>query len=108
MGGREFLADGNFGGSCAALTLVDLPIAFPVESHLQKTVPGVVALAAAGADQVAAPGRALAIVVLGHGEGRATTAGDEEHAEGAFGSFLHTALWNLRSLTTPEKRLRSG
>ena len=67
--------------SCAALTLVDLPIAFPVESHLEKTVLGVVALAAAGADQVAAPGRALAIVVLGHREGCAAAAGDQKHAE---------------------------
>ena len=76
---------GNVGGSCAALTLVDLPIAFPVESHLEKAVPGVVALAAAGADQIAAPGRALAIVVLGHGEGCAAAAGDQKHAEEALG-----------------------
>ena len=63
-------------GSCAALTLVDLPIAFRVESHLEEAVLGVVAFAAPGAGQVAAPGGSLTIVILGDGEGCATAAGD--------------------------------
>src|SRR4051812_28451140 len=52
-----------------------------MESHLEETVFGIVALAAAGAEEIAAPGCALAIVVLGYRESRAATAGDEEHAE---------------------------
>ncbi|HKF01381.1 MAG TPA: hypothetical protein VKB49_03665 [Candidatus Sulfotelmatobacter sp.] len=42
-------------------------------------------LATPGADQVAAPGGTLAIVVFGDREGRAATAWDEEHAQRRFG-----------------------
>jgi hypothetical protein len=55
--------------------LVDFPIAFGVESHLEKAILGVVAFAAAGAAHVAAPGGTLAVVVFGDGEGRAAAAG---------------------------------
>ena len=105
MGRPRVLADGNF-GSCAPLTLVDFPIALRVESHLEETVLGVVALAAAGADQVAAPGRALAVVVLGHGEGCAAAAGDQKHAVGVLGGLVRRASWG--GSTRTEKRLRSG
>ena len=53
-----------------------------MESHLEETVLGIVALAASGAAEVAAPCRALAIVVFGDGEGSAAAAGNEEHAKG--------------------------
>ena len=56
-----------------------------MESHLKEAVFRVMAFAAAGAGHVAAPGRAFAIVVFGHGEGCAATAWDQEHAEGSFG-----------------------
>ena len=73
------------------LAVIDFPVAFGLESHLEEAVFGVVALRAAGADQVAAPGRALAIVVLGHGEGCAAAAGDQKHAEGALAGRLDRA-----------------
>src|SRR5208282_3845009 len=41
----------------------------------------VVAFAAAGAGQVAAPGRALAVVVFGDGKGCAAAARDQKHLE---------------------------
>src|SRR5208282_635105 len=65
----------------AELALVDCPIAFGVESHLQQAVLGIVPLAAAGTDEIAAPRRALMIVVLCHGEGCSTAAGNEKHAQ---------------------------
>ena len=52
-----------------------------MESHLEKAVFGIVAFGAAWADQEAAPSGALAIVIVGYGEGGAAAAGDEEHAE---------------------------
>src|SRR5215469_12143013 len=72
-------------GERIGLALVHLPVALRMESHLKEPVLGVVTLATSGADQVAAPGGALAIVVFGHGEGCAAAAGDEEHAQGRFG-----------------------
>ncbi|MGC2274251.1 MAG: hypothetical protein WA539_19910, partial [Candidatus Sulfotelmatobacter sp.] len=64
-----------------ALAAVDLPVSFAVISHLQKPVPGVVALATVGADQVTAPGRALMIVGFRDRERRSTTARDQKHAQ---------------------------
>ena len=88
------------------LAVVDFPISFRMESHLKKAVFGIMAFAAAGADQIAAPGGALAIVVLGDGEGGAAAAGDEEHAEVCwrfyhcgFGGALHLASSYLGSTT---------
>ena len=52
-----------------------------MKAHLEEAVFGVVALATAGADQVAAPGGSLTIIVLGDGEGGAAAAGDQEHAK---------------------------
>ena len=101
-----FRDGGCDGGAWSAL--IDFPIAFGVESHLEQAVLRIMALAAAGTGHVAAPSRALAIVVLGYGEGGAATAGDQEHAEGAFGGCLQRVLCLGRSLTMPEKRLRSG
>ena len=56
-----------------------------MESYLKEAVLGVVTLAAAGADHVTTPGGSLAIVILGHSERGAATAGDQEHAKGARG-----------------------
>jgi carbonic anhydrase len=50
-------------------------------ADLEQTVFGIVALTAIGTDQVAAPLRALAIVIFGHGECGATTARDQEHLQ---------------------------
>ena len=58
------------------LTFVDLPVAFGVKSHLEEAVFGVVAFAAAGTAEIAAPSRALAVVVFGDGEGGAAAARD--------------------------------
>jgi len=63
--------------------LVDFPVAFGVESHLKEAVFGVVAFAAAGTDHVAAPCSPFAVIIFGDRECGATTAGDEEHAEGS-------------------------
>ena len=63
------------------LAFVNLPVAFGMKSHLQQPVLGIVALAAAGTDEITSPRRALVIVVLGDGECCAATAGDEEHAQ---------------------------
>jgi len=63
-----------------------------MECHLQKTVFRIVALAASGAGQIAAPGGALAIVVLGNSERRSAAAGDQEHAERALG-FSGIGRW---------------
>ena len=56
-----------------------------MESYLKEAVLGIVALAAARANQVTTPGSSLAIVVLGHSERGAATARDQEHAKGARG-----------------------
>src|SRR5579862_464885 len=63
------------------LAVIHFPIAFGMKAHLEQAVPGIVALAAAGADQIAAPCRSLMIVVLGDRKGRAATARDEEHPQ---------------------------
>ena len=63
------------------LTLIDRPIAFSLIAKLQQSILGVVTLRATGTLQIAAPGRALTIVVFGNGEGSAATAGDEKHLE---------------------------
>ena len=47
-----------------------------MKSNLEQTIPGVVTLAAAGADHIPAPAGPLAIVVFGDGEGGAATARD--------------------------------
>jgi len=65
------------------LAFVDLPVTFAVESHFQQPIFGIMVLAAAGTDHVAAPCRSLAVVVFGNGESHAATAWDEEHAEGS-------------------------
>ena len=70
------------------LALVDFPVAFGVESHLEEAIFGVVVLAAARADHVATPRGALTVVVLGDCESGAAAAGDEEHAEGSGLLFL--------------------
>lgn len=88
------------------LALVDFPVAFGVESHLEETVFRIVTLAAAGADQVAAPGGALVVVVFGDGEGGAAAAGDEEHAEGSIrGGRI---LLSGRALLARRRTLWSG
>jgi len=79
-----------------------------MESHLKKAVLGIVALTAAGADHVTAPGRSLAVVVIGDSEGDTAAARDEEHLERAFDRSFPVLWWLVRSLTTPEERLRSG
>src|SRR5689334_21577481 len=83
--------------ACVAngLALVYLPVAFVMKAHLEQAVPGVVALAAAGANQEAAPCRSLMIVVLGDGEGRAATARDQEHPQ--VGVLLRAAFGFGRS-----------
>ena len=96
------------GASGTGLAFIDFPVAFGVKSHLEEAIFGIVALAAAWADHVTAPGGALAIVVFGNREGGAATAGDQEHAEWGFGGCTRGASWLGRSLTTPERRLRSG
>src|SRR5579864_2316082 len=72
------------------LALIDLPIAFGVESDLEQPVLGVVALAASGAGKITAPGRALMIIVLGDGKGCAAAAWNQKHAQGR-GTFLALA-----------------
>jgi hypothetical protein len=47
-----------------------------------------VPLAATGADQVAAPSRALVVIVFSDGEGCAAAARDQEHAQGHFRNLL--------------------
>jgi len=65
----------------AGLAVVHLPISLRVKADLQEAVLGIVPLAAAGANQIAAPRGSLAIVVLGHGERGSATARDQEHAQ---------------------------
>jgi hypothetical protein len=79
-------------GEGRRLALVDFPVAFGVESHLEQTVLGIVVFAAAGANEIAAPGGPLAIVVFGNCEGGSTTAWDEEHAERLL-SFSGSGDW---------------
>ena len=74
------------------LAVIDFPVAFGLESYLEEAIFGIVAFAASGTDHIAAPGGSVAIVIFRDGEGCSATAGDEEHAEGAFGSILNTAL----------------
>jgi hypothetical protein len=65
-----------------------------MESHLKQPVFGIVTLAASGANQVAAPGGALAVVILGDREGRAAAAGDQEHAKVRLG-FLRGRAFDM-------------
>ncbi len=67
-------------GGCFS-AFVDFPVAFGLKSDLEKTVLGIVAFAATGADQVATPRGTLTVVVFGDGKGGTTAARDEEHAE---------------------------
>jgi len=62
-------------------TLVHLPIAFPLILHLEYPVAGIVALAAVGARQVAAPRTALAVTVFRNRKSCSTAARDEEHPQ---------------------------
>ena len=62
------------------LATIHLPVSLAVISHLQQPVLGVVPLATARTDQIAAPGRALAIVTFWDGEGGPATAGDQKHS----------------------------
>jgi hypothetical protein len=64
------------------LTLIYLPVALGVKSHLKKAILGIVFLAAAGAGEITTPGRSAMIIVLGDGESCAAAARDEKHAEG--------------------------
>ena len=64
--------------------IVDFPIAFGMESHLEEAVLGIVTLAATGTFQIAAPCGAPVVVVFGYRECSAATAWDQEHAEGSF------------------------
>ncbi len=89
------------------LAVVYLPVAFGMEAHLQKAVLRVVPLAAAGTDEVAAPGGALAIVVFGDCESCSATARDQEHAEGALRGTGGIAA-DARSLRPAKRQLRSG
>ena len=57
------------------LTPIHSPVSLAVEAELQQAVLGIVSLAALGTLQIAAPRRALAIVVLGDCESCAATAG---------------------------------
>jgi hypothetical protein len=59
-----------------------------MKAHLQEAVFGIVLFAASPTGHVAAPGGAALVVVFGDGESCAAAAGDEEHAEGCFGSGL--------------------
>ena len=52
-----------------------------MESHLQNTILGIVALAASGTEQVATPCRPLAVIVFCDGKGHSTAAGDEKHPQ---------------------------
>jgi len=70
-------------GAWPRLALVDFPVALRVEAHLEEAVFGIVTFAAAGASQVAAPGGSVTIVIFGHRERSAATAGDQEHAKWA-------------------------
>jgi hypothetical protein len=71
-----------------SLTVVHLPIALGLESHLKQAVLGIVTLAATGTRKIATPGRSLMIIILSYGEGKAATAGDQEHPERRFGALL--------------------
>jgi hypothetical protein len=77
-----------------------------MECHLQKTVFRIVALAASGAREIAAPGGALAIVVLGNGERRSAAAWDQEHAERAL-DFSGIRRWD-RGRGATARRLHDG
>jgi len=63
-----------------------------MKAHLEEAVLGVVAFAAPGTGQVAAPGGSLTIVILGDGEGCSAAAGDQEHAE------VFLCVWRLCGL----------
>ena len=67
-------------GLCG-LAVIDFPVAFGVESHLEQAVFGIVTLAATRAYKIAAPGGALVVVVFSDRESRPATARDEEHAQ---------------------------
>ncbi len=66
------------------LALIHFPITLAVIPHLQQPVFRIVTLAAAGANQVPAPVRALVIVVLRDCERRAATAGNQKHPGACF------------------------
>jgi hypothetical protein len=69
--------------------LVHFPIALAVIADLQEPVFRVVPLAAVGTGQIPAPSRTLAVVVFGHREGCATTAGHEVHLEALWVGLGH-------------------
>src|SRR3954462_7181249 len=78
-----------------------------MESHLEEAVFGIVALAAAWAFEIAAPGGALVIVVFGDREGGAATARDQEHAERRRG-FLSNCLGPISLRGAKATRLRDS
>ena len=87
---------------------IHFPVTFAMVAKVKQAIARVVAFATAGADQVTAPLAAVLIVTVGYSKGGAATAGDQEHAEWGFGGCTRGASWLGRSLTTPERRLRSG
>ncbi|PYX10374.1 MAG: hypothetical protein DMG88_02700 [Acidobacteria bacterium] len=62
------------------LTLIHLPIALAMVSEPQKTILGIVALVAVRAHQIAAPCRALTVIVFRDREAGAATARNEKHS----------------------------
>jgi hypothetical protein len=62
-------------------TLIDGPISWTMVANLQQAILGIVPLAAMRAGEIAAPGCALAIVVLGDGKRRAAATGHEIHLQ---------------------------
>ena len=77
----------DFTGSLAS-TFVDLPITFPVESHLQQPVLRIVPFAALGTRHIAVPRGSSPIEIRSHGKGHAAAARDEKHAQPRFGFLV--------------------
>jgi hypothetical protein len=68
------------GGVGFRSALVHLPVSFAVIAKVQQAIFGVVSLAAYRTDQIAAPRRALPVIILSNRECRAATAGNQQHA----------------------------
>jgi hypothetical protein len=88
------------GGSAAdgPLALIDFPVTLRMESHLQQPVLGIVSLPASGTNEVAAPSRALMVVVLCYGECGPATARHQKHAESRFAFCAAFGFLGLTSL----------
>lgn len=52
-----------------------------MKSYAEEAILGIVAFAAAGTDEIAAPSGAMTIIIFGNSEGGAATAGNKEHSE---------------------------